>query len=372
MKKRGLMLLVGICLVLILLTTPLAVSCATQPPTPPATQPPAPAATQAPAPTATPSPAPAATPTPTPPAASKPVELKAITFVASNTATVHFLGVFADIVNKRSNGELTIKILGGPEVIPAAAQPEAIRTGKVDVLFMTGERFKDVAPEISALHICQYTPAEERKVGTFDWISGVCKNKLNTYLIGKMSGPKIGWFTFTNFPVHTPKDLASRQLGSRAVTYPFVKALGSTPTDVGTDWYTPVERGVIDGAVLPIANIVSYGLQSKLQYMVDHIFYGSCNSLLLMNLDVWNKLPPNLQKIVNDAGIEVEGQVEGYFASEEQKARDVLLKAGMQFVKFSLEDTNVYLNLAYDAAWKDFKNSVSADAYDTARKYMVK
>jgi len=97
--------------------------------------------------TATPSPAPAPAPAPMP----KVVEIKALNPFNYGQEWKDFLRVnYVDKVVARAGGEIKINWVGGPEVIPGAQQPDAIRTGAIDMIFtclpIMQSHFSQLAP----------------------------------------------------------------------------------------------------------------------------------------------------------------------------------------------------------------------------------
>ena len=93
---------------------------------------------------------------------------------------VHFLPGFMDIckdfveltnwINKQAKGELKIKVLGGPDVIPPHEQAEALRKGIIDCLMCPTEYYKPLLPEATVFHLGMLTPAEERQSGFYDFM----------------------------------------------------------------------------------------------------------------------------------------------------------------------------------------------------------
>ena len=88
---------------------------------------------------------------------------------------VHFLPSFMDIskdfieltkrINKQTEGELVIKVLGGPDVMPPPEQAEALRRGVIDCLMCPTEYYKHLLPEATVFHLGMLTAAEERESG---------------------------------------------------------------------------------------------------------------------------------------------------------------------------------------------------------------
>src|SRR3990170_3576917 len=88
---------------------------------------PSPTPSPSPTPTPTPTPKPTPTPTPTPTPQATAIVLRAVTFVPGNLYSASGIHTMVQKVKELSNGQLTIEYLGGPEVMPALLQAEAVR-----------------------------------------------------------------------------------------------------------------------------------------------------------------------------------------------------------------------------------------------------
>jgi TRAP-type C4-dicarboxylate transport system substrate-binding protein len=302
------------------------------------------------------------------PAAAKPITLKAISFIPVRIPTVHFLGPFADRVNARTKGELKIDWIGGPEVVPQRNQSEALRTGTIDIILTT----HGVVPEGNVMPVSEYTPAEERKNGAYDWFNGVVQKRLNAYYMGRtMTENSI--YNFANFPVQTPRDLAGRKISSIPLTNAGLEALGAVPVNVpAPERYSAVERGVVDGYALTVVGAVGYKLQPKTKIMIDHA-YGSKNQIgIFVNLDKWKSLPKHLQKVMQEVAIEIESEAKGYYNRLEEKGRKSFLAAGTKFVKFSPADAKSYIDTLNNALWGQAKEILTAEVYAEAVRFLRK
>ena len=106
----------------------------------------------------------------------------------------------------------------------------------------------------------------------------------------------------TKKPVRTLEDLKGMQIrcppGLEAES---LKALGATPVSVPMpEVYTALERGMVDGATISWNAVDSFKLYEVTKY--DHNNNELCYAFttVAMNLDTWNSLPPDIQKIIDD------------------------------------------------------------------------
>lgn len=297
--------------------------------------------------------------------AAGPIKLKAVSFMPVTAFAVHSMRPFAEKVAAQSKGELLIEWLGGPEVVATAAQGQSLKRGTIDILISSGA----LTPMSNSMQVTEYTPAEERKSGAYEWLSGYFRKALNAYYIGKgLYGDEA--FTYTNFPVKTPLDLAGHNIGAISYTINCIKAFGAAPVNVGKDeWFTSLQSGVVDGFTMPVTTAVSLRLEEVSKYLIDHGYMGGNQIVLLMNLDKWNSLPKHLQKLINEVAIEIESWVIDSVARQKEVAKEKMRKAGVKFITFSPEDAKKYRDTFYNACWQELKGLINAEEYTKARKF---
>ena len=97
-----------------------------------------------------------------PAAPTGPVELTAVAWLGlGRTLSIHAETTLVDLVAEKSNGELVLNFLGGPEVVPKVEQPGATRDGVIDIAFTTSGESWSVVPELAGLHLSPFAPWEE-------------------------------------------------------------------------------------------------------------------------------------------------------------------------------------------------------------------
>ncbi len=89
------------------------------------------------------------------------------------------------------------------------------------------------------------------------------------------------------------------------------------------------------------------------KYVVDIPFYARQNTFILMNLDVWNKLPKDVQAKLADITVKFETDMKAYFEKAIGTEKAEMAKLGVKRIKFSPEDTRKYLDAADSAFLED-------------------
>ncbi len=80
-----------------------------------------------------------------------------------------------------------------------------------------------------------------------------------------------------------------------------VKALGGIPIGLPVpELYLALQKGVVDGCVMSWEGVKSFKIYELLKYYTDVGGFTSLAQGLFMNKGAWNKLPPDIQKIMGE------------------------------------------------------------------------
>lgn len=107
----------------------------------------------------------------------------------------------------------------------------------------------------------------------------------------------------SNFPVHTPADVAGMNLRTMETTYHMAmwSGIGANPTPVPfTELYVALQQGLVDGQENPIDLIFANRLYEQQTHIIHTRHLPHANGLI-MNLEFYNSLPDDLRAIVDAA-----------------------------------------------------------------------
>lgn len=286
--------------------------------------------------------------------AKDPIELSMVTFAPlKSTEFVDWKPLFVDRINEKAKGELVIKVRGGQEVIPMPDQPMAVKRGTVDIGMGPAGFLKSIVPGADCARLSRMDQKDERRIGAVDYLKGQYE-KGGLYYLGRawpVSHPF--FFLFTNKKIMKSEDFKGLKLGSSPSFVGFFKGLSASPVVIPiAEYYTAMERGVVDGFVSSMTVFVAMGLHQKTKYVIDHPFYRN-PSPLIVNLGKWKSLPAHLKKIIEDTAIELETTWEPVDKPVQVTLRKKALDQGVVFHKLPPDVEKWYLTTAYDAAWED-------------------
>jgi TRAP-type C4-dicarboxylate transport system substrate-binding protein len=257
-------------------------------------------------------PAPAPTPTPTPaptPAPVKPIELRlSFEWAESGIAYQNGWKPWIAEVEKRTGGKVKITPYFSSSLNPLPEAYSACKSGTADIV----ELNYTVVPGMLNMHelLCEILPSTPwSKWSRIHWeIYEKFKPQYDAEIPGvkplftQSFGPAtIGML---KKPIRSLADVKGTKImaiGRASVDQ--LNALGFTVVEkYPPEFYTTLEKGVTDGAGLcREALYYEFGIAPLLKYIVD-VHQANVNFFAVMNMDKWNSLPPDVQKVFEDLG----------------------------------------------------------------------
>ncbi|MEM6463598.1 MAG: TRAP transporter substrate-binding protein DctP [Pseudomonadota bacterium] len=286
--------------------------------------------------------------------------------------TQTFLALVEDI-NKRGEGIVEIEVRGGPEAIGMFQQPAAVRDGVVDMVHTPGSFYGANVPEIDAMVASRVTPMEARANGGAALMDQAHQKRFNVKHLGWVDGGIQFHIYMSEEPTFNDDgvlDLTGVKLRDNPIYHAFFEALNATTASMpSTEVYAALEKGVVDSAAWTSIGLMQLKWDEFLKYRVDPQFYNT-DIGVIMNLDSWNNLSPESQKVIQD--VIVEWEQKSYEARQQDRINDAeeLQKRGMQLVSHSPEGGAAYVQTAEDAAWARMQSRMEDDpeTYEQLRK----
>lgn len=249
-------------------------------------------------------------------------------------------------IEKRSGGRIQVETFFAEALSPRSEAYESVRSGIAD---LTESGFEANAGQFPFHEGIMSIPTPGRNMKTpqavlkgiheqfpqvLDEVKGVkllfC-HVATTLIVGTKSQP-----------ARTLKDLSGMKINANsAMIAERLKRLGISVVSMPlSDVYTAMEQGVIDGTSLAFELLVSRRFGDQVRYMTalstqNTLFY------MVMNEDVYNSMPPDLQKVIDDVSGEfAEKTFEAYWSSVEAAAQATWLTqmGGKEMIMLSDED----------------------------------
>jgi TRAP-type C4-dicarboxylate transport system substrate-binding protein len=282
-------------------------------------------------------------------AGAQEVTLRAVSAFAEKTLFARNFERFIDRVNETGKGQVKINYIGGPRAMPPFEVGNAVRTKVVDIANVPGAFYSNLMPEAEAAKLLTKPMSEQRANGTWQLLNQVHNQKVNAQYLARQ---------FHNVPFHiylTKKidkvDFTGLKIRVTPIYRDIVDALGGTAiTTAPGEVYTALERGVVEGYGWPILGIFDLGWEKVTKYRLEPGFYGA-EVNVLVNLDAYKGLTAAQRKVLDDAGLWLEGldseSVAAIAAERERQA-----KAGIQAIDFGPAAAKAFVAKANDVAWQ--------------------
>jgi TRAP-type mannitol/chloroaromatic compound transport system substrate-binding protein len=219
---------------------------------------------------------------------------------------------FAEMVNKMSGGRLHITVHSAGELMPAFEIFDGVRKGVIQVAgawstYWTG---KNTAFDLfCSLGFMMTAP---------DWMTWMYEGgglELGQELYAKYGikyfpfsvlGPESGFRT--NKPIRTLEDFKGIKLRTGVLqTIAVLEQIGAKPARIpGGEIYMALKLGTIDGAEFSVPSTDwSMKFQENTKYVMSPAGWYQVGTMgdLMINMDAWKKLSPDLQAIIENAAM---------------------------------------------------------------------
>lgn len=282
----------------------------------------------------------------------KPIVLKGITAFPKSNREFMVVRELVKRVNEGSQGRLKINWIGGPEVVKGFDQPEALRSGMIDMLlFIPTGWYRPILPVAECKGLSQLTAAEERANGTYDLWKDVFRKNCNAEHLGFWT-TTLNFQLFTIFPVKGIEDLKGKTIRVMPLYAPFLKALGASPIMMPPpELYTALQRKVVDGYMWLEQGPVSFGWHEVTKYMIEPtVFRGEAT--VAVNLDKFSKLPADLQVFLQKTMADMEAVGDKMLEDLAREDKATMLKAGVEVNTLPPEDAEKFITTSQEVTWK--------------------
>lgn len=254
---------------------------------------------------------------------------------------------FADTVKKLSGGRLEVMTYGSGSLVPFAETLDAVGKGVIEgaIWWPAYDTGRDMTGTIFGADIPFGFNGEE----WFAWFTQYGGLELMEELYGKWNikpiGPLVGGptqiFLQLKKPARSLKDLKGRVIRIVGIEAEVMKEFGVKPISLPAgEIYTAMERGTIDGLeyASPIDNF-KFGFHEVAKHILLPGWHSTtATAFLMVNKDVWAKLPDDLKFVVESAAYKTFLAQRAYEIPESAKAMRKLKEAGCTITRLSDAD----------------------------------
>jgi len=280
-----------------------------------------------------------------------PSKLRFVTFGVKNSIWAKPFFQFQKDVNEVSNGELELTWAGGPEVIHPFQAGEAVGKGVFDITHSANSYFAAAVPEAIGLASGTGSVDSVRQSGAFGALDKICRDKLNTSLIGTpLNG--VGYVFILREKPTSLDFFKGKKIRSIPLYDPILKALGAaTVTTSPVEAYTALERGVVDGLGWSDLGVIDYNFHDHAKFLMLPTFY-QLRSAHLINADKLNKMGGEQQKVLKEAALRTDKWATRWCQDKRNSEHAAMKAKGLQEVWLPEVDGKRFVELTERLLWE--------------------
>jgi TRAP-type mannitol/chloroaromatic compound transport system substrate-binding protein len=228
-------------------------------------------------------------------------ELKILTSWNKNIwPTYVVLDTFVKNIAKIGGDKIKVRI-SGPEVVPGFQQLQPVKAGVFDILFTHGVYHMGSKGLAASADAMSSDPVGKRTSGVWDHLDKFYQSTHGLKLLAISPNSTKGYHIFLKKPIEGG-NWKGRKIRGTQTYHGVIKMFGGEPVVMsGSQVYSALEKGVVDGAAWPAAGMLSMKHYEVAKYKVRPTF-GTSTLPLLMNMASYNKLTKEEQNILLLAG----------------------------------------------------------------------
>jgi tripartite ATP-independent transporter DctP family solute receptor len=262
-------------------------------------------------------------------------------------------------VTERSKGELAMEFHGGTLLTKELEIINAVKAGNI-AMGDPGGAAATVFPEMGVFLVPYLVASYDQAYKMFNGQVGerLDKNIQEKYKLKVLFFYDYGFRHFWNNkrPINEPKDLRGLKLRVQPakVFADTINGLGGVAVPMAWGEVIPAaQQGVIDGADLPIVNILALKAYEVSKYC-SMTFHNYGPTAAVINLDLWNGLTEPQRKLMQDASRTAQKTVRQLTESVDSlaKAKELLEPKGMTV---NSADVEAFRKIAQDKVWPAYK-----------------
>lgn len=265
---------------------------------------------------------------------------------------------------EKANVDLKIQVYPGSSLFKPREQWGAMTKGQLDMSAFPLDYASGRHPQFSATLMPGLVQNHDRatRLNDSDFMVDIKKIIEEAGVVVIADGWLSGAFASKQGCITNPDSLKGQV--TRAAGPAFEQMLASAGASIASmpssEIYTAMQTGVLDATNTSSESFVSYRLFEQVKCLTapgENALWFMYEPVL-MSKQVYDKLTPEQQKAVMDAG----DKAEEFFIEEakkgDQKMIDVFKQAGVEVVEMSKADYDAWLAVAKESSYKTFANEV--------------
>ena len=251
---------------------------------------------------------------------------------------------WAKEIEKRTNGKVKITYYPGGALLKGPKIYDGIRKGITDIGMSVFGYSRGVFPSMEAIDLPMGYPNGKAATAIInDFYNKFKPKELDKVKVMYLHAHGPG-LLHSKRAVHKMDDVKGLKIRSYGFNAKVAAALGGVPVAMGQGGvYEALQKGVVDATLSPMEVLKGWKQGEVIKYTVECYSVGyTAGFYVAMNLDKWNALPKDVQKVIE--------KVNNEWIPKHGKAWDDSDKAGREFT-LSLGNEIIPLSKEESARW---------------------
>jgi len=289
------------------------------------------------------------------------IELSYSVFFPATHAQAKAAEEWAQEIEKRSDGKVSITMYAGETLSKAPQVYEGVLSGISDIGMSAFAYTRGRFPLLEALDLPvgypdgtsagrvanaiykKYQPAELSDVEVM-------------YLHGH--GPGI---LAAKKEVHGIEDLKGMKIRATGLSAKIVSALGAVPVSMSQgETYEALQKGVAEATFCPVETLKGWKQAEVIDYVIDTRAIGYTTAMyVVMNKEKWNSLPEDIKKIINEVNEEWIDKQGAAWDAADQEGMSYVQELGKSVIELSDNEETAMVE-AVQPIMQEYIDAVSA------------
>lgn len=286
----------------------------------------------------------------TAPALADAVKINAVTLAPKPVYINGPFASFVEEVNEKFAGEVEIVWRGGPEVMPPFKQAEGVRNGAMDMTYTSPSYYQGLVPTSGTMNLSFKNYAEIAATDYHERMTELHAEQ-DLAFIGEIPATQLNFQIYMGEEVASLADLEGKRIRVFPTLLPLVQALGAEPIVLPMqEIYTAMERGTIDGFMQgPLGQAAQF--EGLVETVIQPGVYRA-GFPVLMNMDLYNEMSPDLQeRFTTFLREDFAPRMDAIWADDIATERAAQEAAGFTYLMLPEDEAARYEAMAMDAAW---------------------
>jgi TRAP-type C4-dicarboxylate transport system substrate-binding protein len=212
---------------------------------------------------------------------------------------------WAEELEKRTEGKVKVEFYPGGTLFALAASVDSVIAGVADIAMTSIGAFSERYPlsNVGSLPTASFPDTAEGLI-VGDKALMTLYEKFPEVAAEWKDVKLLGFYQLASYNIHSkkairvPDDLKGVKIGGDGLKMDFAKLCGAVGVTIAPpDMYMNLQTGVVDAGFLNWDHAGIYHTYEVVSYFTDYGF-GATALPVIMNLNSWNALPPDIQKIM--------------------------------------------------------------------------